>query len=164
MQSPPQPETTTIHYQVSRDTLLSIWWRRMFFRPRRLIAYGAFPVAAALIYFGLPPGSGMYIIIGLITGLVLAPIHLYRLLGKAIDGNKQYTDLKTLEYSSSRLIVIGPDWRSELPWTTFHGFSEDDEYFYLHLSDNGLASVLPKQSFTADQQQQFRQYAQACNG
>ena len=135
----------------------------MFFRPRRLFAYGALVVAASLLYFGLPPGSGFYVFVGLLTALVLTPINLYRVLAKAIDGNTQYTDPKTLEFSSSRLVVIGPNWRSEVPWTRFHGFSEDEYYFYLHLSDNGLASVLPKSSFTAEQQQQFRQYAKSRN-
>lgn len=136
-----------------------------------MIAYGAFALASLCLYFGLPSGIGIYAIagligiyavVGLISAVVLTPINLYRALAKAIDGNPEYTDQKTLEFSSSRLVFIGPNWRSELPWTTFRGFSEDELYFYLHLSDNGLASVLPKSAFTAEQQGQFRQYAKSC--
>lgn len=97
----------------------------------------------------------------LVIFLGMAPINIYRAVAKAVAGNSQYTDAKTLEFSSARLVVIGPNWRSELPWTTFRGFSEDATYFYLHLSDNGLASVIPKSSFTGESQAKFREYATA---
>src|SRR6266852_3044612 len=71
------------------------------------------------------------------------------------------TGSKTLEFSSSRLITTGPNWKSELPWTTFRGFSVVATYFYHKLSDNGIASVLPKSAFTPESQQLFREYAKA---
>jgi hypothetical protein len=89
----------------------------------------------------------------------LFPLNVYRALARAIDGNSQYTDPKTVEFSPTRVIVTGPNWKSELPWTTFKGLSEDPSYFYLHLSDNGMASVIPKNSFTPESQKQFREYA-----
>jgi hypothetical protein len=46
-----------------------------------------------------------------------------------------------------------------LPWTTFKGFSEDPTYFYLHLTDTGFASIIPKTAFTPESQQKFREYA-----
>jgi len=97
----------------------------------------------------------------LLIFIVLTPVNDYRAVARTVDGNSQYTDPKTLEFSSSRLIVTGPDWKSELPWRTFKGFSEDPTYFYLHLSNNGLASVIPKSSFTSESQQKFREYATA---
>lgn len=137
-----------------------------------MIAYGTFALASLLLYFGLPSGIGIYAIAGLIaiyavagliSAVVLTPINLYRALAKDIDSSPQFTDQITLEFSSSRLVFIGPNWRCELPWTTFRGFSEDELYFYLQLSDNRLASVLPKSAFTAEQQGQFRQYAKSCS-
>lgn len=91
---------------------------------------------------------------------LLTPFLLYRNIAKAIDGNAQFTDPKALEFNEAKLNVTGPNWKSELPWTMFRGFSEDSEYFYMHLSDNGLDSVLPKGAFTSEQQQRFREIAQ----
>jgi hypothetical protein len=155
------PEGTKIHYQVPRNILIWIWWRRMLLRPRRLVSVALCAVAAVLIHFAKPDFD--VLVIAFICTLVVAmPFNLYRVLAKAIDENHQHTDPKTLEFSESRLILTGPDWRSELPWTTFCGFSEDASYFYLHLSDNGLASVLPKEAFSTQQQQRFRECAKSC--
>jgi hypothetical protein len=130
----------------------------MLLRPRRLVSIALLAVAALLIHFA-KPDLDVFVIALICTLVILMPLNLYRLLAKAIDENRQYTDPKILEFSESRLIVTGPNWRSELPWTTFRGFSEDPSYFYLHLSDNGLASVLPKDAFSTEQQQRFREYA-----
>lgn len=99
----------------------------------------------------------------LLAFLFMMPIAHYRVLAKAVDSNSQLTDSKTLEFSSTQVVVIGPNWRGEMPLTRFRGFSEDDTYFYLHLSDNGYASVIPKGAFSSEQQQRFRQYAQTRN-
>ncbi len=97
----------------------------------------------------------------LLALFILSPINIYRVLAKAVDGNSQFTDPKTLEFSSTRLVITGPNWKSELSWTTFRGFSEDATYFYLHLSDNRIVSVIPKSAFTPESQQKFREYAKA---
>ena len=132
----------------------------MLLRPRRLVSIALFAVAALLIHFAKPDFDVLVIAL-ICTLVVLMPLNLYRVLAKAIDENHQHTDPKTLEFSESRLIVTGPEWRSEVPWTTFCGFSEDASYFYLHLSDNGLASVLPKEAFSPEQQKRFREYAKS---
>ena len=161
MQPPSLPETSTVSYQVPRDVLVRIWWRRVLLRPRIL---GGMAVLAAVAAFCFVARGGAEYAGGvLLIFLVMTPINTYRAVAKAVDGNSQHTDPKTLEFSSTRLVVTGPNWKSELPWTTFHGFSEDNAYFYLHLSSNGLASVVPKNAFAPDQQQRFREYAKTRN-
>lgn len=95
--------------------------------------------------------------------LIAMPIVLYRAIAKAVDNDRIWTDPKTLEFGPSQLVATGPNWKTEMPWTQFKGFSEDDTYFYLHLSDNGITSVIPKSAFSSDQQEHFRQYAQTRN-
>ncbi len=154
---PPLPETLKVSYQVPRDVLVSIWWKRMFFRPRIL---GAMTAMLAIAIFCFVVGDGLqYAGLVLMIFLAMTPINIYRAVAKAVASNSQYTDPKTVEFASERVLVTGPNWRSELPWTTFRGFSEDETYFYLHLSDNGLASVIPKSSFAAESQQKFRELA-----
>lgn len=91
------------------------------------------------------------------------PIAQYRAIAKAVDNDRTWTDPKTLDFSPSQLVLTGPNWKTEMPWTRFRGFSEDATYFYLHLSDNGIASLIPKSAFSPEQRQRFRQYAQIRN-
>lgn len=160
MQPPPIPET--VSYQVPRDVLIRIWWRRVMLRPRRLIP------AAIIFCFGIAcfflwPNNLLLGVIFL-SFLVWMPIAMYRAIGRAVDNDQTLTDSKTLDFSSSGLVLTGPNWKTEMPWTRFKGFSEDATYFYLHLSANGIASVIPKSAFSVEQQQRFRQYAQERNG
>ena len=161
MQAPPLPSTQIVRYQVPRDVLTRVLWRRMMLRPRRLI------FSAVILLIGI---SFLFIwrddmFVGLIflLFLVFMPIAQYRTIAKAVGSDRTWTDPKTLEFGSSKLVLTGPDWKSEMPWTRFIGFSEDTTYFYLHLSDSGVASVIPKSVFSSEQQQVFRQYAQTRN-
>lgn len=150
-----------VSYQVPRDVLIRILWRRMVLR-RRLMVLAVFILLFGVVCLFLWPND---LFVGLIflLFLVFMPIALYRAIAKAVDNDRMWTDPKTLDFSSSQLVVTGPDWKTEMPWTRFKGFSEDSVYFYLHLSDNGIASVIPKSAFSAEQQQRFREYAQTRN-
>lgn len=130
-------------------------------RPRRLIAT---VLLVALFIGGLLAGGGMEYVGWVALGaLIMTPINLYRVLVRTVENNKQLIDPRTVEFNSTRLVVTGPDWKNEMAWTRFLGFSEDASYFYLHLSDNGLASVVPKSAFTPEQEQIFREYARTRN-
>ncbi len=159
MQPPPLQETQKVSYQVPRDVLIRAWWRRMMFRPRRLF-FMAFLIAFSAAFFVMRGGMEYA---GIVFGvlLFLTPINLYRVLAKAADDDRVWTDPKTVEFGASQVVVTGPNWKTEMPWTRFKRFSEDAEYFYLDLSDNGLGSVIPKSAFSVEQLEKFRQYAQA---
>ncbi len=157
MQPPALPDTQKVSYQVPRDVLIRIWWRRMMFRRRRLL-FIAFLIAFSAACFVMRGGMEYAGIIFSVF-LVMMPISLYRVLAKAADNDRVWTDPKTVEFSSSQIVVTGPNWRTEMPWTRFKRFSEDTTYFYLDLSDNGLGSVIPKSAFSTEQQQKFRQHA-----
>ncbi len=161
MQAPPLPSTQKVSYQVPRDVLTRILWRRMMLRPRRLL-FSAVILLAGVSFFFIWPDD---LLVGLIflMFLVFMPIAQYRAIAKAVGNDRTWTDPKTLEFGSPQLVLTGPDWKSEMPWSRFIGFSEDAAYFYLHLSDSGVASVIPKSAFSAEQQQLFRQYAQTRN-
>ena len=160
MQPPPLIEGSTISYQISRDVLLRIWWRRMMFRPRILTATIILAALGVGCCFALPDSFG-YFGIFLLLYVALTPLRIYHSLAKAIDGNSQWIDQKTVEFSVSGLAVTGPDWRNETTWSRFKAFSEDDIYFYLPLLDNGLAAVFPKSAFTPEQQKKFRECAKS---
>jgi YcxB-like protein len=161
MQAPPLRSAQKISYHVSRDVLTRILWRRMMLRPRRLL-FSAVILLVGVSFFFIWPDD---LFVGLIflLFLVFMPIAQYRAIAKAVGNDRTWTDPKTLEFGSSQLVLTGPDWKSEMPWSRFIGFSEDVAYFYLHLSDSGVASVIPKSAFSAEQQQLFRQYAQTRN-
>jgi hypothetical protein len=133
----------------------------MMLRPRRLAFIATLVLASALCIFLFQ--DMQYVGFACLGILVAMPIVLYRAVAKAVDNDKIWTDPKTLEFSSSQLLLTGPDWKTEMPWSRFKGFSEDITYFYLHLSDNGIASVIPKSAFSSEQQEHFRQYAQTRN-
>jgi hypothetical protein len=161
MQPPPLPDTQRISYQVPRDVLIRIWWRRMMLRPRRLLLSAIILLIGISLFFLYPDDLFVGLIFLLL--LVFMPIAQYRVIAKAVDNDRMLTDSKTLEFSPAQVVVTGPNWKCELPWTMFLGFSEDATYFYLHLSDNGIASVIPKSAFSREQQQRFREYAQTRN-
>lgn len=130
-------------------------------RPRRLATIALLVVVSTACFM---VRQGMeYVGVVLVVVIVMMPFNVHRVLARAVDGNSQFTDSKILEFSPSQIVVTGPNWKTEQAWTRFKGFSEDDTYFYLHLSDNGLASVIPKSAFSSEQQQRFRQYAGARN-
>jgi len=133
----------------------------MMLRPRRLAAI-ALLVLVSIACFMMRQGME-YVGVVLVVFVIMMPINLHRVVAKAVDGNSQFTDAKVLEFSPSQIVVTGPSRKTEQTWRRFKGFSEDDTYFYLHLSDNGLASVIPKSAFSSEQQQLFRRYAQARN-
>src|SRR2546422_4676247 len=123
MRPPPPPDTQRISYQLPRDVLIRIWWRRMMLRPRRLIA-----TAILLIFTGISfaLGDGMeYVGIIFLIWAVMMPINLYRVLAKTVATQKELTDPRTVDFTSSRIVASGPDWKTEVPWTKYQGFSED---------------------------------------
>jgi YcxB-like protein len=160
MQPPPLPDTLTVSYQVPRDVLIRVWFRRYLRRPNLFCLLGS-EILLAIICFILG-GGGQIAAIVLLAFAAVTPIGMYRGIVRKVDSDPMLTDAKTVEVGPSRIVITGPNWKSEVPWTRFQGFSEDDTYFYLHLS-NVIASIIPKSAFTPDQQQIFRQYAQTRN-
>src|SRR5712664_1533659 len=94
MQPPPVPETLKISYQMPRNVLIRIWWKRMMLRPR-VIAGMTIMLAGAIFFFVIRAGiqSAGFVILAL---LIMTPINFFRVLAKAIDGNSQFTDPKSL--------------------------------------------------------------------
>ncbi len=133
----------------------------MMLRPFRLLC-SVIILLISISFFFLWPNQ-MFVGVIFLMFLVFMPIAQYLVIAKAVDNDRTWTDPKILDFSSSQLVLTGPNWKTEMPWTRFIGFSEDATYFYLHLSNSGIASVIPKSSFSAEQQQLFRQYAQTRN-
>jgi hypothetical protein len=153
----PQPDQETITYQVPRDQLIRVLFRRMLVSPRRIRSNALFLVAAAFFYFSYPQLRVLsYAIVGV---MILLPLALRRGIARVIDQNPQFTDPKTLTFGSEGILLVGPNYKSEMAWSMFRGFSEDTSYFYLHLTDTGFDSVLPKNAFTPSQQELFRKLA-----
>src|SRR5437868_8428887 len=117
MEPPPFYESSSVNYTIPRDVLLRILWRRIIFRTRHLVRTGVMLLCG--IFFLVNGHGYKYFGVFLLGLCVLFPIMLYRKLGRIIDLNSQFTDPKTVEFSQSRLIVVGPNWKSEMPWTRF---------------------------------------------
>jgi len=124
---------------------------------RTLIALTIWALIAVACMF--LPGDLRLLAVLPVVFLVFAPLDVYQLYAKSVDCEPQLTDQKTLEFSLSRLALIGPDWRNEMTWKRFNGFSEDAEYFFLNLRHSALAVIIPKHALNAEQQQIFREYA-----
>ena len=156
---PPPLIPLTVSYQMPRDVLIRVLFRRVFFRWRRLRGILLILVAAVLFYIA---GRDFRVVSYLAIALIFfLPWALYRGIVRLIDQNAQYTAPKTLAFGPAAVVVTGPNFKSELAWSMFKGFSEDADYFYLHLADTGFDSVIPKAAFTAEQQEAFRRYAAA---
>jgi hypothetical protein len=149
----------TLPYQVARGALIWTWWKRIVFSPRTLIALSLWLVMAVGCLF--LPGDFRFFAVLPALFFLLAPFNVYQLYAKAVDGEPQLTDEKTLEFSRTRLAFTGPDWRNEMTWKRFKRLSEDPDYFFLDLRHNSLAVVIPKGAFTPELEQSFRECAKS---
>ena len=97
MQPPPLPDTQKVSYQVPRNTLIRIWWRRTIFRPRLLI-YSAFllPVGVWFLFLGR---ENVYFGLLALSFVVVMPIIHYWALATAVDNDRTFTDPRSLEFS-----------------------------------------------------------------
>jgi hypothetical protein len=134
-------------------------------RPRIILAntiYFAFLVYYGVVYLPLLPTTPA-VLVFFILGLgffCYLPLKIYWGLGKAIDGNSQWTDRKTLEFGPFGVTTTGPDWRNENAWTRFKGFFEDADYFYLRVTnEKWVVAIIPKSAFTEEEEDAFRDYA-----
>ena len=109
----------------------------------------------------LSPQSRLIVSVIVLPLVVSIPILLYRSFGQMIDQNPDITERKTLEFGPSKLVSVGRTWKKEFAWTYFRDISEDVRYFYLHLNDSGLVSIVPKSAFLPEQDELFRQYGHA---
>jgi len=164
MQTSPSAESPEISYQTSAyqipaRVLIRIWWRRLMFSPRVLVAVSVCTLIGAGC-LALPDDLRLFSILPLFIAF-MTPINAHRSLAKSVHCEPQWTDPRTLDFSASRLIFTGPDWRNEMAWSRFKGFSEDTGYFYLHLRYEPLVSVIPKSAFTPGEQEKFRECAKA---
>ena len=160
-QTPPALDSSRITYQVPRDVLVRILWRRLMFRSRNHVILGLYIMLAVVCFI---IGGGAEIAAYIFIGFAIAnPIGIYGGVTKGVGDNPQITDPKTVDFSPSGLVTTGPNWKIEMPWTRFKGFSEDGSYFFLHVSESGTVSVVPKSAFTTEQQQKFREYAKTLN-
>ncbi|MBI1754629.1 MAG: YcxB family protein [Acidobacteria bacterium] len=151
----------SVNYQLSKEILASLLWRRTFVRsPLFFATIVQLFISVWLIYIG---GRGLYIGIPIIMLGIWTPYKYYRRLVSLIDHQSQMTDPKILTFDQASLMIAGPDWRKEFTWSHFNGFSEDHLYFYLHLSPGGFASIIPKSAFQSDQLKRFREFAALCN-
>jgi hypothetical protein len=98
------------------------------FTRRTIIALTLWAVMALGCMF--LPGDRRFLAVLPVVFLLLAPLNVYQLYAKSVDGEPQLTDQKTLEFSLSRLAFTGPDWRNEMTWKRFKRLSEDAEYFF----------------------------------
>ena len=55
--------------------------------------------------------------------VVIQAIVQYRAIAKVVDNDRTLSDPRTLEFSASQLMVTGPDWKAEVPWTRFRACS-----------------------------------------
>jgi hypothetical protein len=155
------PASHTVTYQMKGADLARIYFSRAFFKRRSLFAFLLLLVAAVLIYSaGHEFRYGAYFFLGF---AIIYPWIWYRKVADTIAQTAHLTCQKTLTYDSAGTVVAGPGFKSEQQWTWFKGFSEDAAYFYLHLSNTGMDSVVPKSAFTPEQQEAFRTWAQSAN-
>ena len=75
-------------------------------RPRRLIATAILVILTA-ISFALRDGVE-YVGIVFLIWVVMVPINLYRVLAKTVATQKELTDPRTVDFSSSRIAASGP--------------------------------------------------------
>jgi hypothetical protein len=147
-------ESATITYQIPGDVTTRVLCRRVLLRPRFLQSVGALIVLSVVaVAVGLALGNGVQYAGYL--GLIYAaskPLVMRRIIARLVRNHGQFTDEKTVTFAPSGISAAGPDWKTELPWSRFRGWSEDDRYFYLLIADNGLASLLPKSAMTPEQQ------------
>jgi hypothetical protein len=155
-------ESWSITYQLSRDELVRKLWRWSMLRPSMLATMAALIAAAVASFtFGGAPPIGALILTGMTIG---PPFGIRTAAARAVDANPMLTDKKTVEFSSSRIVATGADWKFETPWNIFKRWSEDAEYFYLQRTRNTPPSLFPKHAFTAEQIVRFREIAKRLHG
>jgi hypothetical protein len=149
-------ETWSITYQLARSELVRKWWRWSMLRASMLVAMAAaLTVAVASLTFG----GGVPISAFLLAIAIALPFGTRKAVANAVDANPMLTDQKTVEFSPSRIVATGTDWKIETPWSLFGRCSEDAEFFYLQQTRSTPPSLFPKRAFTAEQIVSFREYA-----
>jgi len=155
-----QTYSQTISYELSRRAVTRVLFRRLSLRYRRVRTMVLLLIAATLFYSATDIREFHYLAFAMFAVVLWMPWSLYRGLRAAVDQNPRFTDPKTVSFSPAGLIASGPDYKTELAWTYFGGFSEDDNYFYLHYqTDSASAALIPKSAFTPAQEDEFRRYA-----
>jgi len=152
----------TVSYQFQRQVLIKMLFWRIVRRPRRVRSMALFAGAAVVFYF-VDSRNLRFFSYALVLVVLYLPIEVYRGVTRIIDRNSKFTDPVSVTFGPVGVTAVGPNYKTETAWSMFKGFSEDDDYFYLHLSDIGFDSCSPKSAFTPEQQMAFRQYAQKCN-
>jgi hypothetical protein len=162
----PLPEMYSVSYHNTEKTIASQWFRRLAFSTYN-IAYIvilvciAFSDSISFFVFGkIPYWAMLSVFIIIATNLIT-----YWITTKAVANDSLIGIPKKLEFSYTQIRITGADFKTELPWNYFKSFSEDKNYFWLHLRKNkkGLDSLFPKSAFTSEQQEAFRRFAHQCN-
>ena len=126
-------------------------------RPRCIRSMVLLLVSGLLLYFS--GGEWRDWAVAPFVFAVLVPLFLYRVIARAVDQHTYLTAPKTVTFHAAGVAVAGGNYKSELEWNFYKGFSEDGTYFYLHAPASSFDGVVPKSAFTPEQQDAFRQYA-----
>jgi hypothetical protein len=148
-------ESYKVTYQLSPVLLKSVWWKRHFLTLRILISYTTLLLVALLTF--IVGKNFEFVGMLILMWAILVPLGAFRRIAALMKSNPRSGEQKTLEFSATRLVFTGSDWKVDYPWTMFLTFSEDAQCFYLG-SGTLFSTVIPKVSFTPDLESKFREF------
>jgi hypothetical protein len=149
-------ETARITFEIAKPELRRVMWRRVVTRSRYLQSIGLFLLLAlaALLVGGAWTSAGCL----LLLYALVRPFVMWDVVTRAINRSITLDGPRTVEYGPAGLVASGSDWKTEVPWRHFKGWSEDATYFFLDTTESGVASVIPKQAMNGAQQDLMRRY------
>jgi hypothetical protein len=144
------PDSVVIQFELPRDEVVHVLWRRMVLRPQLLWSLAFFLLTALLCFLA----GEQFALAGalLVLYVVSRPWVLYRVISRLVQRAVIFQGPKTVEFDAAGVVATGADWQTRYPWRHFQSWSEDPLYFYLYVTDSGVASLVPKRAMDALQQ------------
>jgi hypothetical protein len=143
-----------VKYQLTKSEFAITSARRFWCRKKMLFLHS---LVLLIFFVCLIPNPPLYsTAIFLLAYFIFIPIiHLGILYKLAIAHPDLFTSEKTLIIGDDGIKVITTNLSSNVSWSAYKKWTEDNKYIFLHY-DNVQAAFVPKRAFTSEQLMEFK--------
>jgi len=144
----------TIQYILTRDEAISTLWKLMF-RPPILLG------SVIIFLFGV----GSLVLLedpSWVWAPILIPIlflvYLRRTAHKIVSQHPEFLEQQTLSFDDNGISIVNSVSTVQWPWSRIRGLIDDNDFFILKYDTLGSGAIIPKRSFSIQQNERFLSY------